>query len=182
MMKKWLLVAILSGLLMIGFYPVAAEENLLPVWITKCPRANIVEAEAKVGEDTVKIRIKLAGLKPPLAYPTIYQEAQAELKKMVEEKEEIYFDFALGYTPTADIWVGYLYFLGEEGDWVTANEELIKKGFSQVGQETAGENLLSHLLALEAEAKENNLGLWEIENRPSTKGRRDRSECPSCTR
>ncbi|BER91915.1 thermonuclease family protein [Atrimonas thermophila] len=161
---------------------VSAQEELMPVTVLKVSRPHIVLAEVCCNGKMQKVRIKLAGVKPPLGNFTIFEQGKAFLRELVRN-QEIYFDFATGHTQEEEIWVGFLYlrYCSEAGEeWILVNGELIKEGFVEVDVETAGENQLPYLLSLEEEAKNSQKGLWKTRKPESRKSKTE--ECPSCIR
>ncbi|MCX6089276.1 MAG: thermonuclease family protein [Candidatus Atribacteria bacterium] len=160
-----------------------AEDNLIPVTILRVPQPSVVFAEACCGKNVIKVRIKLAGIKPPLSWAGFTELLRDDIRKL-SEKPGMSFGFALGHTQEEKVWVGYLYYncaCEKSDEEITiVNGELIQKGLAEVDLDTAGENMLSYLLSLQQEAKDNQRGIWGIKDVKNNSRKTD--ECSSCQR
>jgi len=163
-----------------------AQDGLIPVTIIRAPRPNIVVAEACYTNGNSRVRIKLAGIKPPLSQALTARQLQDCLRELIK-RPGLSFGFALGHTKDEDIWVGYLYSNCSCGDnedeLLIINEDLIREGLAEVDTETAGRNVVNHLLYLQEQAQQEKKGLWVekeiIQAKPSGSSGDD---CPSCER
>lgn len=182
-MKSGFLILTISVVTLLFFAAIApAQEGPMPVTVLKVPRPHIVVAKVCCDGKTQKVRIKLAGVKPPLGDFSIFEQGKSFLRELLQD-QEVYFDFATGHTQQEEIWVGFLYIkcsCPEGEEWILVNGELIKEGLAEVDTETAGENQLSYLLFLEEEARNNQKGLWKAQEPRSRK--REGEECPTCVR
>lgn len=166
----------LSIFLMVALPLALGEEKLLEMYITKCPRPNIVVAEVKTEGKIERVRVKLAGLRVPLENLEIYRQALLRLRELVEGKS-VGFDFALGFTPKQRPWVGYLYVEQGDGEPCIVNAVLLCEGLAVLDAKTAGRNLLGYLLDMQEKAQKEGLGVWK---ETPKKGERKEEECPSC--
>lgn len=165
------------GIVLMVALPLAlGEEKLLEMYVTKCPRPNIVVAEVKTNGETEKVRVKLAGLQVPIENPELYRQALLRLRELVERRS-IGFDFALGFTPRQRPWVGYLYVQQGDGEPCIVNAVLIREGLAVLDGKTAGRNLLGYLLDMQEKAQKEGLGVWK---ETPKKEERKEEECPSC--
>ena len=149
------------------------------VEVSRVVRPHILEVEVRDGDRNDAVRVKLAGVVPPLGHPELYQEAMQVLRDDLVGFEVV-FDFALGFTEEKKPWVGYLFFEDEERGWVSINEALIESGYARVDERTAGENHLAYLLALQEEARENAWGIWAFEEAWRKSSGHDAVDCPGC--
>lgn len=171
---------LLSFAVMVIFsFPASGEEELLELRITRCVRPNLVVAEVVRGKEPEKVRVKLAGILPPLENPEVYRQALARLRELVEG-QEVRFDFALGHSLGEYPWVGYLYVeRSPDEEPCIVNAALLCEGLVTLDEKTAGKNMLGYLLSMQQTAQEEGLGLWK---KVQKEGRgRTEEECPSCT-
>ena len=110
MAKKAILVFLLVFLVFGIVEITGAQENIIPVTVIRVSQSNVVVAEYCCGKETVKVRIKLAGVKPPSAYAGITDLLKEKLRKFVH-KPSLKVDFALGHNSEEKVWVGYLSYL-----------------------------------------------------------------------
>jgi len=161
-----------------------AQESLIPVTIIRVSQPNIVVAEYCCGKETIRVRIKLAGIKPPLAYGGMTDLLKEELKKFVY-MPGVTFDFALGHSKEESIWIGYLSYYchcdEEEDEFAIINAELIAEGLAEVDPDTAGENMLNYLLGEQEKARQGKKGLWAMKEDISS-SKSSNVECPGCVR
>ena len=163
-----------------------AQDGLIPITIVRVPRPNIVVAETCCKNGNSQVRIKLAGITPPLSQAKTTEQLQDYLRELIK-KPGLSFGFALGHTEDETIWVGYIYSYcscGEdEEELLIINEDIIREGLAEIDSETAGRNLVNHLLFLREQAQQEKKGLWAekefIQAKPS--GSSD-DDCPSCER
>ena len=163
-----------------------AQDGLIPVTIIRAPRPNIVVAEACCSKGNSQVRIKLAGIKPPLSQATTTQQLQNCLRELIK-RPGLSFGFALGHTKDEAIWVGYLYSYcscgGDEEELFIINENIIREGLAEVDSETAGRNMVNHLLYLQEQAQQEKKGLWaEKEFMQAKPSGSSGDDCPSCER
>lgn len=181
---KWKILFILLLFLFVTYKEWSfAQDGLIPVTIIRVPRPNIVVAETCCSTGNSQVRIKLAGIKPPLSQAITVKKLQDRLRELIK-RPGLSFGFALGHNEDEAIWVGYLYSYcscdDNEEELLIINEDLIREGLAEVDAETAGRNMVNHLLYLQELAQQEKKGLWAekeiIQAKPSG------SECPSCER
>lgn len=182
-MKFWLsILLVFAVLLLVSTTITSAQEEPVAVKILKVTRPHIVVAQVCCNHKIEKVRIKLAGVKPPLGNFTLFEQGKTFLQELLQNRE-VYFDFAIGHNQQEKTWVGFLYIkcqCQEGEEWILVNGELIKEGLAEVDVETAGENQLPYLLSLQEEAINSQKGIWKVQ-KPSSHRRSD-EECPSCVR
>ena len=153
--------------------------------IIRVPRPNLVVAETCCVKEKSQARIKLAGIKPPLSLAATTQLLKNRLRELIK-KPGLSFGFALGHNQNETVWVGYLYSTcpcGENGEeLLILNEDLIREGLAEVDTETAGRNMLNHLLFLQEQAQQEKKGLWAEKEALQTKPSGSRDDCSSCER
>ncbi len=185
-MKRKVLVTLLILIFSFVFADLTfAQDTLIPVTILKVSQPNILTVEACCGKETFKVRVKLAGIKPPLGYAGITDLLQEKLRKFVN-MPGITFDFALGHTQEEKVWVGYLYYecQCENNDDTLAiiNAEIIEEGLAEVDPDTAGKNMINYLYELQENAQVEKKGLWGVKEKLSEPPKKKDSNCPSCER
>ena len=162
-----------------------AQENIIPVTIIRVSQPNVVVVEYCCGKEKVRTRIKLAGVKPPIAYAGITDLLKEKLRKFIH-MPGVSFDFALGHTSEEKVWVGYLSYLcqGENDDHEIAiiNAEIIAEGLAEVDKDTAGRNMLNYLLGEQEKARSEKKGLWLIKEDIIASPGSEKNDCPSCER
>lgn len=162
-----------------------AQENIIPVTIVRVSQPNVVVAEYCCGKETVRVRIKLAGVKPPIAYAGIPDLLKEKLRKFVY-MPGVNFDFALGHNSEEKVWVGYLSYLcqceNDEHEIAIINAEVIAEGLAEVDKDTAGRNMLNYLLGEQEKARSEKKGLWLIKEDIAAKPGSSKNNCPSCER
>ncbi|QPM67987.1 thermonuclease family protein [Atribacter laminatus] len=164
---------------------VRAQENIIPVTIIRVSQPNIVTAEYCCGREKIKVRIKLAGVKPPIAYAGIADLLKEKLRKFIH-MPGVSFDFALGHNSEEKVWVGYLSYLchceSEDDEIAIINAELIAEGLAEVDEDTAGRNMINYLLGEQDKACSEKKGLWLIKEDITASTSSGKSDCPSCER
>lgn len=185
-MAKKAIFIILTIIFVCGLAEVArAQENIIPVTIVRVSQANVVVAEYCCGKDTVKVRIKLAGVKLPIAYAGITDLLKEKLRKFVH-MPSLNFDFALGHNSEEKVWVGYLSYLcqceNDEHEIGIINAEIIAEGLAEVDKDTAGKNMINYLLGEQEKARSEKKGLWLIKEDITASPGSEKDDCPSCER
>ena len=185
MTKKVTIFALLVFLIFTLADVLPAQENLIPVTIIRVSQPNVVVAEYCCGKETVKVRIKLAGIKAPLAYPGMTDLLMEKLRKYVN-MPGINFDFALGHSSEEKVWVGYLSYdcncENNDDEIAIINAEVIAEGLAEVNSDTAGKNMINYLLEEQENAYLEKRGLWGIKEKLSEPSKKKKNNCSSCER
>lgn len=185
MAKKAILVFLLVFLVFGIVEITGAQENIIPVTVIRVSQSNVVVAEYCCGKETVKVRIKLAGVKPPSAYAGITDLLKEKLRKFIH-MPGVSFDFALGHTSEEKVWVGYLSYLcqceNDDHEIAIINAEIIAEGLAEVDKDNAGKNMINYLLGEQEKARSEKKGLWLIKEDITASPGSEKDDCPSCKR
>lgn len=164
---------------------IGAQENIIPITIVRVSQPNVLVAEYCCGKEIVKVRIKLAGVKPPLAYAGLTNLLKERLREFIH-MPGVSFDFALGHNSEEKVWVGYLSYLcqceNDEHEVALINAEIIAEGLAEVDKDTAGKNMLNYLLGEQEKAQLEKKGLWLIKEDITASPGNEKDNCPSCER
>ena len=185
MTKKFIFISLIVILIFGLIELVGAQENIIPVTIIRVSQPNVVVAEYCCGKEIFKVRIKLAGVKPPLAYAEMTDLLKEKLREFIH-MPGISFDFALGHSSEEKVWVGYLSYLcqceNEEDEIAIINAEIIAEGLAEVDKDTAGVNMLNYLLEEQEKARSEKKGLWTIKEGLPSPAKKGKDNCPGCER
>jgi endonuclease YncB( thermonuclease family) len=164
---RWILAIFVLALVLLPGNNVAAAQAL-PAGIPKsATKATVVEV--KYG-DTIYVQtddddvdtVLLAGIDAPEKGECYYGESKRRLKKLLPEETEIYLEKSGTVDKDGDLTVRYVWLPGEEGKKATLiNTKMVREGFAGYDDERDTPKYFERLEDAQANAIENNLGLWK---------------------